>query len=130
MDFFGKWKAVKVLKDFDENLKPVYVSAEEALKLDGYKDETSRKFITSVYEFTENHIYVVAKLEGELLDDAKKKGFKEVEKNTFIVETLDALYEDGKYYLLDTQSAENGVVPRHELKIDEDGEISFMVIMK
>ena len=130
MNILGRWRAEKVLKELDENLKPSYMSAEDALKTENYSDYQSQKFIKAIYEFTDNKINVLINDEELFRDEIKNKGYKEVEKGIYLSETIDALYEDGKYYLLDTQSEENGVIPRHELKIDEDGLIDFMMIMK
>ncbi len=101
-NILGKWKVVKVFKDFTTELVPQYVSKNEALELDQYKDEQSIKFITSTYEFTDNELKII-KPDGE------------------VFETLKYENRDGKIVVLEGEGA--------EVTFNEDGTITFMIIL-
>ena len=102
MDVYGKWKVVKVFKDFTPELQPIYVSKDEALALDQYKDANSLKFITSTYEIT-------------------NKGINIINTNNEVVETLKVKEENGKLYLNEGEPA--------EITLNDDGTINFMIML-
>ena len=101
MNVKGKWNVVKVFKDFTPDLVPLYVSKEEGLKLDQFKDETSFKYINSTYEFTDNELRLI--YNGE------------------IFETFKYEERDGKIVVLEGEGA--------EVTFNEDGTITFMIIL-
>ena len=105
MSLLGKWQVIEVFKDFDSDLHPQYVSKEEALKLDEYKDKDSIQFINSIYVFKNDGIDVV--YNGE------------------VVNTIKTQLIDGSYYI-----TEGGIENKFELKPDQNGLVSLMTILK
>ena len=126
MNILGKYEVIKVLSNFDENMKPVYVSKEEALTLDNYKDAQSANFISSTYILKEDSLEIIAKL---LNDDMRKEAIKNnlnfLDDDTVVFQGLKAIIEDGKYYVFDP----NNEADKVEIKQSEDGTITFMMLL-
>ena len=102
MDVFGKWKVVKVFSDFTPELQPIYVSKDEALALDQYKDSDSVRFISSIYEIT-------------------NKGINLFNEKNEVVQTFKVKEEDGKLYLDEGEKV--------EIKLNDDGTITFIIML-
>lgn len=126
MDLLGKWEVIKVLKNFDDNLKPIYQSKEEALQTDEFKDEQSITFITSIYELKEDCINIITKIRNEKMrEDAIKQGLTFLDDDTVITQTLGAEIEDGIYYFYELSDPDN----KSPMPVLEDGTISFMIML-
>ena len=126
MSILGKYEVIKVLSNFDENMKPVYVSKEEALTLDNYKDAQSANFISSTYILKEDSLEIVAKLlNDDMRKEAIKNNLKFLDDDTVIFQGLKAIIEDGKYYVFDP----NNEADKVEIKQSEDGTITFMMLL-
>ena len=105
MDILGKWEVIKVLSGFNDDLTPIYVSKEEALKLDEFKDARSNLFITSIFDLKENVVNII--------------------KDGKIEESMGAKIEDGKYYVFDTNEPDSRV----EMIRNDDETITFMIML-
>ena len=126
MSILGKYEVIKVLSNFDENMKPVYVSKEEALTLDNYKDAQSANFISSTYILKEDSLEIIAKiLNDDMRKEAIKNNLKFLDDDTVIFQGLKAIIEDGKYYVFDP----NNEADKVEIKQSEDGTITFMMLL-
>lgn len=126
MNILGKYEVIKVLSNFDENMKPVYVSKEEALTLDNYKDAQSANFISSTYILKEDSLEIIAKiLNDDMRKEAIKNNLKFLDDDTVIFQGLKAIIEDGKYYVFDP----NNEADKVEIKQSEDGTITFMMLL-
>ena len=126
MNILGKYEVIKVLSNFDENMKPVYVSKEEDLTLDNYKDAQSANFISSTYILKEDSLEIIAKiLNDDMRKEAIKNNLKFLDDDTVIFQGLKAIIEDGKYYVFDP----NNEADKVEIKQSEDGTITFMMLL-
>ena len=126
MNILGKYEVIKVLSNFDENMKPVYVSKEEALTLDNYKDAQSANFISSTYILKEDSLEIITKiLNDDMRKEAIKNNLKFLDDDTVIFQGLKAIIEDGKYYVFDP----NNEADKVEIKQSEDGTITFMMLL-
>lgn len=126
MNILGKYEVIKVLSNFDENMKPVYVSKEEALTLDNYKDAQSANFISSTYILKEDSLEIIAKLlNDDMRKEAIKNNLKFLDDDTVVFQGLKAIIEDGKYYVFDP----NNEADKVEIKQSEDGTITFMMLL-
>ena len=126
MSILGKYVVVKVLSKFDDNLKPVYVSKEEALTLDEYKDAKSNAFINSTYILKEDSFEIVLKVKDDnMRNEAKKANVKFIDEDTIIYQAMKAVIENGKYYVFDEKNPDD----KAEITQNEDGTLSFMMLL-
>ena len=126
MNILGKYAVVKVLSKFDDNLKPVYVSKEEALTLDEYKDAKSNAFINSTYILKEDSFEIVLKIKDDnMRNEAKKANVKFIDEDTIIYQGMKAVIENGKYYVFDEKNPDD----KAEITQNEDGTLSFMMLL-
>ena len=126
MSILGKYVVVKVLSKFDDNLKPVYVSKEEALTLDEYKDAKSNAFINSTYILKKDSFEIVLKVKDDnMRNEAKKANVKFIDEDTIIYQGMKAVIENGKYYVFDEKNPDD----KAEITQNEDGTLSFMMLL-
>ena len=126
MSILGKYVVVKVLSKFDDNLKPVYVSKEEALTLDEYKDAKSNAFINSTYILKEDSFEIVLKIKDDnMRNEAKKANVKFIDEDTIVYQGMKAVIENGRYYVFDEKNPDD----KAEITQNEDGTLSFMMLL-
>ena len=126
MSLLGKYAVVKVLSKFDDDLKPVYVSKEEALTLDEYKDAKSNAFINSTYILKEDSFEIVLKItDDNMRNEAKKANVKFIDEDTIVYQGMKAVIENGRYYVFDEKNPDD----KAEITQNEDGTLSFMMLL-
>lgn len=126
MNILGKYEVIKVLSNFDENMKPVYVSKEEALTLDEYKDAKSNAFINSTYILKEDSFEIVLKIKDDnMRNEAKKANVKFIDEDTIVYQGMKAVIENGRYYVFDEKNPDD----KAEITQNEDGTLSFIMLL-